>query len=205
LPSEASTLAWSPDGKRIAGLRVTDKLVAEVFDANTGTLIKRIAYDLGRKTDLGVFSRVSWSPHDDRLIFTMDREPPSSLEMLDVYVLDLQTGQLDQLTNDKEWSLSSPSWSPDGDMVVLASINVIDPSVTQTRLAFMNVETRCYKILPIMQTHEPEKVYGVEMPGWSPDGKQIAFLTSGSQLAVIDLNVIPEEYRDPKQLCKKQE
>lgn len=61
-----------------------------------------------------------WSPDGTRIAFSSSRGDSSSL-----YVAVLETGQLEQVTDDGGWDIS-PAWSPDGNRLVFQSDRVLE-------------------------------------------------------------------------------
>lgn len=102
-------ISWSRDGKRIAlAVKGGAKDAIIIIDVDSR---KRTRLDL--EFD-GIFS-VDWSPVDDKLAFVGNRRQNS-----DIYVYDLGTKELTNLTNDI-FSDSDPAWSSDGKKVYFAS------------------------------------------------------------------------------------
>ncbi len=120
---QASGLAWSPDGTRIASwYNANSGQVAQVWDAATGRLIYNTA-------DQGIIS-VAWSP-DSRQIVVADQQ-------MNILVLDAATGQT-RITYQGADNLRLVTWSPDGQY--LASVDssgttIWDASADQ-RIAFI--------------------------------------------------------------------
>lgn len=106
----------------------------------------------------------SLSPDGTRLAFASDRD-----QYWDIYLLDLQTGGTQRLTNTPQYD-ASPTWSPDlawivyetyeGDNLEIALYSLTDPSEG-----------------PILLTDHPS---ADTSPAWSPNGRQIAFVSNRS-------------------------
>jgi TolB protein len=106
----------------------------------------------------------SLSPDGTRLAFASDRDG-----FWDIYLLDLQTGGTQRLTNTPQYD-SSPTWSPDlawivyetyeGDNLEIAIYSLSDPSQG-----------------PINLTDHPAADI---TPAWSPNGRQIVFISNRS-------------------------
>ena len=69
-----------------------------------------------RLTTSGFCDSPSWSPRGDKIVFTMRK----SKSNYDLYVYDLPTGKIIQLTNNQRRN-ENPTWSPDGRFVVFSS------------------------------------------------------------------------------------
>jgi Tol biopolymer transport system component len=149
------TLAWSPDGSRIAFAR---DLQIWLMNAD-GTGQVPIVNDPGPTTSLNP----SWSPNGTKIAFDAGTGVPG------LYVMNADGSGPVRLTNNFE-SDQDPAWSPDGTRIAFESyrdgnweIYVLDADGTETRLtenAARDVE-----------------------PCWSPDGTKIAFVrrsTDGS-------------------------
>jgi len=98
----------------------------------------------------------------------------------DIYTLDLQSGQVSQLTNTPEYD-SSPSWSPDG--AYLAFETYRKGSLDIAILSLTNPAQK-----PIILTDDPASDHS---PAWAPNGRQIAFISNRSGDADVwlaDLN-----------------
>jgi TolB protein len=67
-------------------------------------------------TDIISDARATWSPDGSRLAFVGDRDGPN-----DIYVLDLASGELTNLTNSPEQE-GDPAWSPDGETIAYWSL-----------------------------------------------------------------------------------
>ena len=105
LPPVPGGVVWSPDGKRIAGVRFHPRVGLYVMDAN-GTRSKKIA---------GGGLQLEWSPDGTSIAFTArvagNRE---------IYVVDADGSELRRLTTDPaadDW----PTWSPDGKRIAFVS------------------------------------------------------------------------------------
>lgn len=119
-----------------------------------------------RITDNDRYEEVpAWSPHGNRLAFGALAGDSKDDSFLQIFILDMGTGEEWQLT-DLPGHNSAPRWSPDGSRIAFygnvgegfngADIFVIAPDGT----GLTNL------------THDPEPDW---QPDWSPDGSKIVF------------------------------
>ena len=107
---------WSHDGDRFAFTsNRRDESVFDVYVQGRG--------ETGNDAELvyegdGWLTPAGWSPSDDRLLV---HEAYSNVDQ-DVYVLDLESGELECVTpHDDETRFASPSFGPDGDAVYVCT------------------------------------------------------------------------------------
>lgn len=95
-----------------------------------------------------------------------------------IWLLDLQTGEADQLTDFREGACQ-PDWSPDGEKLVFISPCPGKRSrYPGSRLYLMDVEEGFLRPLPA-------SLEGDFDPAWSPDGQWIAFTTLADGLTQL--------------------
>ncbi len=103
-----SSGTWSPDGKKFAFIifsKGTNKLVT--VDVRRGRSVREAVIP-----GIPSFSNPSWSPDGKKIVVTGMKEGVS-----DLYLYDLETFEVEQLTHDLESNLH-PSWSSDGRFIV---------------------------------------------------------------------------------------
>ena len=123
---------WSPDGKKIAFLRVSkndceEDCTIDIYLMNPdGNRLENLTNHPSQNFGL------VWSPDGSKLIFVSNRDGNNEL-----YLLDLGTRQLTRLTNDPGDD-DQPTWSPDGQWLAFTSnrrgnydIYIIDASGKQ--------------------------------------------------------------------------
>src|SRR5262249_21715345 len=121
----------------------------------------------------------TWAPDGHAVCFT-----GMSRGLTDLYIVDLNTSQVKQLTHDAYADLE-PAWSPDGKRIAFATdrfssrLDVLD--MGPYRVALIDPETS--------EITEVKAFTGGKnmTPQWSPDGKAIYFLS--------DRDSIPNLYR----------
>ena len=92
-----------------------------------------------------------------------------------LFIVDVRTKMVRQLTND-EIGYFNPDWSPDGKEIVAASIAAGSPTV------FLAKDSPIYAIDAASGTKRPLVTAGggdKRLPKWSPDGREVAYLTGG--------------------------
>lgn len=194
--SDASDPRWSPDGSRLAFL------AARGEGARTQVwALERSGGEARPLTEIeqGV-SSFAWSPDGTRLVLVIkDRkpepaagepQPPWVIDRLQfkqdyvgyldrrrdhLYVLDLASGQLRQLTGG-DFDDSAPAWSPDGSRIAFVSNRTADPD--------RNYDSDIWLVQAAADAPDgpPVKVStstaADDSPTWSPDGTRLAWLTS---------------------------
>jgi Tol biopolymer transport system component len=127
---------WAPDNRRFAFAALSGgQPVITIVDADRGRRESEHEFK-----DLGEIYNPAWSPDGRRIAF-------SALKggVLDLYVFDLQSEQLQQLTNDPFADLD-PEWTPDGREIVWVtdrfSSNIETLSFGNYRIAAMSPEQR---------------------------------------------------------------
>jgi dipeptidyl aminopeptidase/acylaminoacyl peptidase len=158
--------AWSPDSKRFAySVFSKGRNRLMVVDVASGRSLMNLS--MGKAEQ---FSYVAWSPNGDDVVFSGMSEGQS-----DLYMYNLKTQALTQLTNDK-YSDYQPSFSHDGRKLVFASDRTTyDKSTGQTitfNLAVMDVATRQITDINVFDGANNLN------PQFSSDDKQIYFLSN---------------------------
>ncbi len=159
-PYQGRTLAWSPDGKKIAFVASAEG--PETRDA-TG--------------DPVVITRYLYKPDywEGNAHFNDNRR-------LHIYVADVVTGQVQQLTTGTGYE-HSVDWSPDGSQILYAAEHNPDAD----RFFNYDLFTVAVRDGSIRQLTSTE---GVEFsPRWSPDGRMIAFLSTKRGLTDRETNM----------------
>jgi len=107
------------------------------------------------------------SPDGHKLAFASNRSG-----QYDLYLMDLDTGKLEQLTNTREYE-SSPSWSPDG-LWIAYEAYLDDETGGNLEIAIRPIDG---SQPPIRLTNDPAADFS---PAWSPGGRQIAYVSTTS-------------------------
>jgi dipeptidyl aminopeptidase/acylaminoacyl peptidase len=143
-----------------------------------------------------------WSPDGAKLVVSGNAEPGSDLQRgLNLYVVDL-AGKREKLTGG--FDLTSPSWSPRGDLVAFVAPNGLDAGLIE-RLWVVPAGGGNPRCLTINHDQAVGDSVITDMRGghsgprlcWSKDGDRIYFLSSGPGVSMVysnDLqgNVWPE-------------
>ena len=162
------SVAWSPDGKRIASASV-DQTV-QVWAAQSGSLLQ--TYNGHRGT---VWS-VAWSPDGARIA--------SASEDRAVQVWEVQNGRLLQTYKGHSGPVNSVAWSPDGERIASASVRTVQVwEVGSGRL---------------LQTYKGHRGFVVYSVAWSPDGKRIASASFDETVQVWAADVHHDVPRGPR-------
>jgi dipeptidyl aminopeptidase/acylaminoacyl peptidase len=166
-------LSLSPDGRRLAVARPS-KLC--LLDA--ATLAEEHCVDMAPKTGIDM-ETLAWSPDGRRLAFT--EEAPRFLIDSDLWVLDAETGQLTDLTDDGIAGLNSalkpgalldlaPAWSPDGSKIAFA--RSVSGAFDSSALYVIDANGGDPRHL----TGIAAELFAVEAGvRWAPDGKTIYY------------------------------
>lgn len=150
-PQPLMSPAWAPDGRRLAYVSFEGNQSAiYVQTLRTGTRERVSARP-------GVNSSPSFSPDGRLLSLTLSRDNGN----LDVFVLDLATQQLRQLTTDNAIDTEA-SWAPDSRSIYFTSDRAGGPQVYRVGVDGGRAERVTF-----------EGVYNAR-PRLSPDGKQLA-------------------------------
>ena len=157
---------WSPDGERFVFTVFAegDNELA-IVNVNNGQIERNIDLD-----EVGAISSPAWSPDGRYLAF-------SGLDggISDIYRLDLETGAVAQLTDDK-FADFQPTWSPDGSTIAFVSdrggvTDFDEMRYSRPQLAFIDVNTRVVEALPLFGDVRHMN------PQYSPDGRSLYFVS----------------------------
>jgi Tol biopolymer transport system component len=148
---------YSPDGTKIAFFgRLPGDTNDDLFVVNTdGTGLVRLTNDPGND------QYPAWSPNGSKLAFLSTRSGVAQ-----VWVMDANGRNPQQLTSDPAPKDQVPDWSPDGTEIAYASLATGGGDIYVMR-ANGDDQTRL--------TTDPTRDLG---SAWSPDGTQIAFLST---------------------------
>ena len=157
---------WSPDGRQFV-FTVTaqgDNELA-IIDVESGNITKKIDVE-----GIGAIKSPAWSPDGTLIAFSGLKGGIS-----DIYTWNINTEELDQLTNDKYADLQ-PTWSPDQSSIAFVSDRYNGSDFDQLTygkfgLAFLDLESEQ------LSTLEPFGEVKHTNPQYSPDGRSIYFIS----------------------------
>jgi WD40 repeat protein len=156
---------WSPDANQFAFIVFAqgDHEVA-LLDARRGSITRRV-----KLPGIGAVNNVAWSPNGRTLALSGMKGGIS-----DIYTLDLTSGALRQLTNDRFADLH-PAWSPDGRTIAFASDRGARTSfdrLTFSRLQLATIDVGTGQVSVYSPFPEAKHIN----PQYSPDGRDLFFI-----------------------------
>ena len=193
---------WSPDGTRIAFLSDRDggRLAIWIIGPNGGEAEKLT-------NEKSAISDFEWSPDGKSIAFIM-RDPPAAAKE-DVRVvgndprpphldlLDVESHAVTRLTRG-DFTVASPSWSPDGSTIAVEYEKAGKPDDQRRDIALVS---RSGEIRMLVTQPGADRT-----PRFSPDGKWIAFRSTGGVddwLRELQIYVVPAEGGTPRLVSRE--
>jgi Tol biopolymer transport system component len=178
---------WSPDGTRIAFVRgeiIREPCCGSFLGKTDIFAIK--ADGTGETVNLTNTPNEdefapAWSPNGKEIAFHIDTQ--SSMLITDIFVLNLDTGQRRNLTNDGiAYRDYSPSWSPDGARIVFQSDSFLDGCWVLNYISTINASDGSDKRLLAQARHDTCFGDGSRFVGttYSPNGRKIAYVQTNT-------------------------
>lgn len=168
----AASPAISPDGTRVAYLSNQSGTAQIWLVAATGGTSRQLT-----RYDDRVAGAV-WSPDGRTLAFAKDT---SGNERFQIFLLDVESGAVTDLSRKPDTIFKFGAWSPDGRCIAWAS-NVRNP-------AFFDVYVHTVATGETRLVHQADETLGISC--WSPDGRKIvlrrAFSNLDNELLLLDL------------------
>ena len=168
---------WSPDAKKFAFIVYANgNNEIAIMDTRSSKVERRI-----RLKGVGAMSHISWSP-DGRTLAISGQHGGIG----DLFLLDLQTEQLRQLTNDR-YAEFQPAWSPDGRTIAFATDRGDQTDFDKMKFGPLQIATIDVATGKI-QVYSPfPHARHTINPQWTPDGRELFF--------VSDPDGVPNIYR----------
>jgi len=168
VPLFESSITWSPDGQRLALTAISkgrDQLY--VIRAHDGQVLKRFTLPCD------ALAYPAWSPTSDSIVVSGLKDGRS-----DLYLVSVVSGETTRLTDDT-WDEKEATWSPDGRHITFSSDRGA-PVVLQAEpylrgyghYGLFDMDLASRTITPLVHTSGED-----HDPAWSPDGKQLAFVS----------------------------
>jgi len=151
---------WSPDGKKVAFF-LNDAICMIPVSPETCRATGPVRKLLDGKYRFQ--NPINWSPDSEKIVF-MRRDDET---VGDIWTLSVNNGDLKRITNDPEPEFAA-SWSPDGNTITYSK------------------DSEIWAVAP--DGGEPRKL--IDNRGlvfWAPDGRYLAFLTSGYKFHLFRL------------------
>ena len=181
-PGQPSAFTWSPDRRSIAyeacGNAICHIHLMEISTNARRHIHRRLTF-IGDRNEWPV-----WSPNGKWIAFTSDRAGDK-----DIYRMDIDGENVKQLT--EQGNCFEPAWSPDSRSIAFAS---------HATLFVMDAEGKNVRQLGKAGTVSTDCT-------WSPDGKQIAFITAGIEdgIVIYNISVIDVDGQNTRKLAKSEE
>ncbi len=159
-----SSGSWSPDGSQFV-------FVVFAGGGNEMTIVSTAGGDTERRIEfdaIGAISNPAWSPDGKHIAFS-----GQSGGMTNLYMVNLDTEELVQLTNDRNADLQ-PAWSPDGTKIAFVTDGRTDfdaLSYGKPQISILDVRTRAVEQLELFG--EAKHIN----PQYAPDGRSLYFIT----------------------------
>jgi Tol biopolymer transport system component len=157
--------ALSPDGNFLAYISSRNVISLDIFIVNaaTGKTVKRIeSGSFGAHVDSYSFIETSgtWSPDSKKFAVVVQSKGKNK-----IVVVDIDSGQKNELSVPGVDAFTNPAWSPDGNTIVVAGL-----VQGKSDLFLINIKSR--ETLNLTNDE-----YSDIQPTWSPDGQSVYFVS----------------------------